>query len=229
MHADQNINLKALPEFAMLLYETTMLYPIDEEYLKVWAVRSVQCERVPYQFGKLRELPKQEEPKFVFAHFLIPHEPYIFDGNGNCVTEQHKLGKQIKSNYLEQVIYVNNELKRFVETVLSDTIRPAIIMLQADEGPVPQRFESKLRRGRWHQATRKELWQKAGILNAYYFPRGDYESLYDGISPVNSFRVVFNQYFGTDFELLPDEIYAHADDDHVYDFIRVTEPIREQR
>ena len=34
------------------------------------------------------------------------------------------------------------------------------------------------------------------ILNAYYFPGGRYEGLYEAISPVNSFRVVLNTFFG---------------------------------
>ena len=45
------------------------------------------------------------------------------------------------------------------------------------------------------------------ILNAYYLPDIDIGILYPHITPVNSFRVVFNQYFGTDFELLKDKNY----------------------
>jgi hypothetical protein len=44
-------------------------------------------------------------------------------------------------------------------------------------------------------------------LNAYYFPDQNYAALYPAISPVNSFRVIFNQYFGTDLELLEDRNY----------------------
>jgi hypothetical protein len=44
-------------------------------------------------------------------------------------------------------------------------------------------------------------------LNAYYFPDQDYRALYPSITPVNSFRVVFNQYFDADVELLEDKNY----------------------
>ena len=47
----------------------------------------------------------------------------------------------------------------------------------------------------------KDAW---GILNAYYLPGIGQGDLYPTISPVNSFRVVFNQYFGGKFPLLPD-------------------------
>jgi hypothetical protein len=45
------------------------------------------------------------------------------------------------------------------------------------------------------------------ILSAYYLPEGGDVKLYPAISPVNSFRVVLNYYFGTDLPLLPDETY----------------------
>jgi hypothetical protein len=44
------------------------------------------------------------------------------------------------------------------------------------------------------------------ILNAYYLPQGA-DQLYPSISPVNSFRLVFNSYFGTNFPLLEDVSY----------------------
>jgi hypothetical protein len=48
------------------------------------------------------------------------------------------------------------------------------------------------------------------ILNAYYLPREDARAmLYPRISPVNSFRVVLNAFFGKDLELLPDERRPH--------------------
>jgi hypothetical protein len=46
--------------------------------------------------------------------------------------------------------------------------------------------------------------ERLGILNVYYFPDQDYTALYPAISPVNTFRVVLNQYFGADYPLLPD-------------------------
>ena len=35
---------------------------------------------------------------------------------------------------------------------------------------------------------------KTGILNVYYFPDGAYHMLYDTITPVNSFRILFNKF-----------------------------------
>ena len=54
------------------------------------------------------------------------------------------------------------------------------------------------------------------ILNAYYLPpikntagKGN-QQLYSIITPVNTFRVIFNEYFGGRFERLPDISYYSA-------------------
>jgi hypothetical protein len=69
------------------------------------------------------------------------------------------------------------------------------------------------------------LWERYSILNAYYFPDGNYGALYNSITPVNSFRVVFNQYFGTDLELLEDKNY-YATWSRPYVFSDVTDQAR---
>jgi hypothetical protein len=49
--------------------------------------------------------------------------------------------------------------------------------------------------------------ERAAILNAYYLSGGDDSHLYPDITPVNTFRVVFNTAFGTDLSLLEDTTY----------------------
>jgi hypothetical protein len=71
--------------------------------------------------------------------------------------------------------------------------------------------------------TLKGYWKKIenSILDAYDFPNhaGD-PYLYDSITPVNSFRILFNLYFGTHFELLKDESFFSTWE-HPYQFIPV--------
>ena len=45
------------------------------------------------------------------------------------------------------------------------------------------------------------------IFNAYYFPNLDSEIIYGGITPVNSLRLVVNNYLNGDYELLEDKLY----------------------
>ena len=46
---------------------------------------------------------------------------------------------------------------------------------------------------------------RMSIFNAYYFPNDDF--LYDDITPVNSFRVLFDSHFQTNYGLLEDRVF----------------------
>jgi len=61
--------------------------------------------------------------------------------------------------------------------------------LQGDHGP-------------WLQTKEKRLW----VLNAYYLPGQD-DKLYPTITPVNTFRLLFNSYFGGKYDMLADISY----------------------
>ena len=75
-------------------------------------------------------------------------------------------------------------------------------------------------------ATSDELKQKMRILNAYYFPDGDPTKLYPSITPVNSFRTLFNMYFNAQYPLLPDKSYIFENmSGYVYDFSDVTDRV----
>jgi hypothetical protein len=62
------------------------------------------------------------------------------------------------------------------------------------------------------------------IMNAYRLPDGGDSLLYPSISPVNTFRMIFNYYLGADFDLLEDRNYVWTGGR--LEFIDVTEVIR---
>ena len=62
------------------------------------------------------------------------------------------------------------------------------------------------------------------ILNAYHLPGGGSGLLYDYITPVNTFRVIFNLYFGTSYALMKDENW-YSTQDHPYNLTNVTEEV----
>ena len=45
------------------------------------------------------------------------------------------------------------------------------------------------------------------IFNAYFFPNEKYDLLYDDITPVNSFRIVFDSHFQTNYGILEDNVF----------------------
>ena len=58
------------------------------------------------------------------------------------------------------------------------------------------------------------------ILNAYYLPDQNPNLIYEHITPVNSFRLIFNTYFNESFDLLEDRSYYQYDGR--YNFTDVT-------
>ena len=223
-YADDNYNLPFSLGFSLTLYRITMLSPIDSAFniTGLGSKHRRQQERVLYKFSKLAEMPELEGPIFVFAHMLLPHSPFIFDSNDDFLPEEKSRKRSKAVNYIDQLIATNKKMKMFIDTLLAKSESPPIIVLQADEGPHPQRSWEDMRDFDWRQATDMELREKMGILNAYYLPDIDKKTLYSSITPVNSFRVIFNLYFDTHLELLPDKVYAFVDRNHIYDFFDVT-------
>jgi hypothetical protein len=226
-YADLNVNLHSLPEFSRILYTMTICHALGVKYIqRPLADASLeQWHRVHYQFEKLAEIPQIKEPTFVFAHFLVPHDPFVFDQDGRFLTREEAQKRSPTENYVNQVIFINRKLTELIDHLLADSERPPIILVQSDEGPPPLNYDLDRDGFNWTKATDAELREKLGILNAYYLPGVDQTVLYPSITPVNSFRLLFNLYFNTRLELLPDNSYVFPDETHVYQFVDVTDRI----
>jgi Sulfatase len=169
--------------------------------------RLVHRERVFYQLEKLKQLPRINGPTFAFTHFLIPHPPYVFEADGKSVSIFEERSRTEVVNYVNQLKYTNKVIMELVDILLnSSTVKP-IIIIQADEGPYPKNYNHK----NLLELSNEALKQKFGILNALYLPDMPKTALYADMSPVNTFRIVLDHYFGTDFRLLPDKEYTLND------------------
>jgi hypothetical protein len=121
--------------------------------------------------------------------------------------------KNYIAGYRRQIQYVNRLIFETVDAILSRSTTPPIIILQSDHGPGAYLH--------WGSLENTLPAERFGILNAYYFPDGNYAQLYPAISPVNSFRVLFNQFFEADYEMLPDRHY-YSSWSFPFDFVEVT-------
>lgn len=220
IYADTNFDYWLLPEFSHLVFKTSMLYPLYSNFPIIEAQYLTHCNRIQYQFEELAKIPNIEEPTFIFAHMFTTHEPYLFDSNCNCWVQ----GNISKPDYLDTIICSNSKVMALIEELLASSEVPPIIIIQADEGPFPggQAVWAETHHD-WEEASEEELQEKARILNAYYLPNIDETILYPSISPVNSFRLIFNLYFDTDLELLPDLTYAF--NGSCYNFMDVTSKV----
>jgi ribosomal protein L11 methylase PrmA len=183
-----------------------------------------QCKRVPFQFAKVKELVQRTEPTFVFAHILVPHFPFVFDETGRCMSQAESDKLSTRDKYVGQVKYANKEVMALVNALMDLKEKP-IIIVQSDEGPFPQKYGDEDAID-WTRATPAELQEKFRILNAMSLPGVDHAKLHDSVSPVNTFRIVFQEYFGAKLPRLSDRSFVFPDTDHLYDFFEVTETVK---
>lgn len=233
-YADINYNYFATKadRFSFSLLETTVMAPIADILSKGDTFnRNEQRYRTLFKFDKLEEIPKSEGPKFVFAHMLMPHPPYVLDKNCEPLTDSETKLMELEDEYIEQLKCTNKMIENLVEIILTESKNPPIILLQADEGPFLQKeyeggFGGDID---WKNLSKEALSVHMGILNAYYLPGSSKSILYNTITPVNSFRIIFNEYFGTNYELLNDKIYIFENSKHPYKFIDVTDKLKDEK
>ena len=155
-----------------------------------------QCQRVPWQIEQIKNAAVGPGPTFVFGHFLLPHDPFVFDDEGNvCRLTSSAIAGRAKVMWSRSA--TNKVIRDLVTTLQGRNGRRPIIIIQGDEGPFPETGIGLTRS--WREADNDELQIKMGIMNAYYFPDEDYAQLYQDITPVNSFRVILSKYFGLNF------------------------------
>lgn len=183
-------------------------------------------EKILNGFAMAERLADSTSPKFVFVHIIAPHPPFVFDQVGNpiqpdweyTIFDYNKATRGIFNyieGYREQLAYINQLTITTIDKILETSPSPPVIILQADHGP-----------GSLYGSTVETscLKERLSILNAYYLPSGNTGVLYPSITPVNTFRVIFNTYLGTQLELLADIIYFSPSADR-YGFINVTDQV----
>jgi len=212
-----------LNEFSSKLIQTTLLDFFIKNFTSIKTESGGGGSRiVRYQFDQLEKIPHMEGPKFVFSHILLTHPPYFFNKEGAILPRSTIKNMEEKNLYLESVQFANKKILHLVDTLISESERPPVIVLQADEGPytsIVKTYEE------WKKEDRR-LRFRTGILNSYYLPQKDQTILHKEISPVNTFRIIFNLYFNTSFKILEDLTFISISNDNLYEFNNITQTIR---
>ncbi len=184
---------------------------------------SLHRERILYTVEHLPDVAAMPSPKFVFAHIYFGHPPFVFGRQGEPVNRAWTYSwedapgvgeEEYIQGYRDQVHYLNGKMEAAITRILAESERPPIIILQGDHGPA------------LHMSTvlaDMDVRERYSIFNAYLLPDGGDENLYDSISPVNTFRVLFNHYFGTDYPLLEDKAF-YVPFLEIYNFTLVSRP-----
>ena len=195
------------PFEAMLIRSTALLIWSDSTYKALPAYTKTIFNVTKFSFEDhinrqlfiLDQLPRLTSipgPKFIFAHILIPHPPFVFTATGAIQTNPDFYsadgfrpidGEHEAVGYLNEIQFLNIRMSDILHTIITNSAVPPIIVLMSDHG---SSFVD-------HNLN----------LGAYYLPDNGKQALYPSITPVNSFRVIFDQYFGANYDLLPDISY----------------------
>jgi hypothetical protein len=174
--------------------------------------------RVLYTLKTLSDLGPSDKPRIIFAHIVSPHPPFLFGENGEPVNPRNLYSlddgltlvgsnsrEAYRTGYAGQVTFLSQKVQETIQGILKNSETPPIIVIQGDHGPASEYDNQNL------QNT--NVWERMSIFNAYYLPGKGNSALYNGITPVNTFRVIFNTYFDGGYAMLPDISYFSPDVD----------------
>ncbi|WP_435018995.1 sulfatase-like hydrolase/transferase [Tundrisphaera sp. TA3] len=194
-------------------------------------------ERILHLFDRLPAVADPDRPTFTFAHVLSPHPPFVFDADGGDTSGQereyslydgdgwiglegHGDSDDYARRYRAQITYITRRVEEVVDRILQTSKTPPIIIIQGDHGPASHFAMSSERP--------QDLRERMAILNAYYLPDGGIADLDPTITPVNSFRVVLDRYFGSHLGRLEDRNY-YSSYPAPYVFTDVTGQVEDSR
>ena len=215
----QNMLLGLTPAPAILA-----LTAIDDAY-------ALHRRRIEFTLDGLVSLARKPGPRFVFAHLLAPHPPFVFDRDG--APREHALPfkfadgsdfrrRQSRADYIRgyaaQVSYLSRRVEKTVRGILASSAAPPVIIVQGDHGPGSEFHQDRL--------DKTNLVERMSIFNAMHLPDPQASRLlYPEISPVNTFRLILGHYLGEPLPLLRDRSFFNAySDPHHY--IEVTSRLR---
>ncbi|UCE02230.1 MAG: sulfatase-like hydrolase/transferase [Candidatus Latescibacterota bacterium] len=215
----------ALTEFQSALLATTPIPLFVDEESNLYALHR---ERLDFIMEKLPRVEEGSRPRFVFAHLLAPHPPFVFDEEGRSVSPERPFGfydgsdfykhggsrEEYVRSYAAQARYVTRRLETMLTQLLESSRRPPVILLQSDHGPGAHLD--------WRSIPDSDLRERFGILFAVYLPGFETITLPHDMSPVNTFRLVFDLYFGSELGPLEHRSY-YTFQSRPYQYVDVTD------
>jgi hypothetical protein len=206
-----------LNKFETFLLTDTPLEPLTDAFQLGLSIPNYETHRLRAlnKFDTLKTIPDSiAGPKITYFHVLVPHPPFVFDEDGNAITPNRPYSimdasdypgtvEEYHTGYRKQVIFANKKVLDAVDTILAKSKTPPIIVMMGDHGPGSE--------FKWDLKDPGCLWERTHNLYAVLLPNHQKDgTAYPSMTPVNTFRVIFNTYFGAKLPLLDDRTYLAA-------------------
>ncbi len=205
-------NISTAFEFMLLdtTYGKLLFNLIGDERVPMQDFYDDHRARILFNFTNIPEFRDIEGNFILFAHIVTPHAPYVFGPNGEersnrdpfTLREETTNGEWAPEYYRDQLIYTNILILEMVDRILVNADDDPIIILQADHS------------SRAYPEDNLSIEDRMNVLysifNAYYLPHANGKELMrSNISPINTYRMIVNHYFGTELSLLKDNVYSY--------------------
>ena len=167
-------------------------------------------DRIEANVQELWRTPEQPGPKFVFAHLLLPHPPFVFGPAGEprqpdlpfrAADGDQFIGSESDyvEGYRQQVAFAHHVVEVFLDRLAAAGGDSSIVIIQGDHGPGLGLD--------WNDPQATDVRERLSILNAIRAPGVEPALWQATLTPVNTFRLLFDELFGADYPRLPDRSF----------------------
>ncbi|MCY4072734.1 MAG: hypothetical protein OXG60_15680 [Chloroflexi bacterium] len=201
--------------FVSLYLDTTLLRVLKSQVDKLF----LRDEFMPYSMkdgerfldtvANVAAIAFMPEATFTFAHLYKPHEPTVFNKQGDIIG---KVFQPSAEEWLDELEFINSAFLEMVDAIIENSDNPPVILIQADHGSL---F------GKSRTADRRHI--HFDVYAAAYLPEEYSLTPPRPFTLVNTFPLILNAIFDTDFELHPDRLFEVSSYNAAFDISDVTD------
>lgn len=142
---------------------------------------------------EVESIAQLPEATFTVIHLLKPHLPVVFDEQGRTLA---KNWEPSNNEVISQLKFVNSKFLQMIDTIIHESRNPPVIIFQADHGSTHVDGDKKFR----------DLAHFAPYA-AYFLPEVYTVRFPEPFTLINTFPLLLNEIFQTDFELNEDRLF----------------------
>lgn len=185
--------------FISLYIDTTLLRPFGSLLVRMLYDQSkpyglFAAERFLQTIEDVRSIVSMPEATFTLIHLLKPHGPTVFNEFGDMI--EH-IRKPTHQEYFAEFGFTNSKFLELIDLILDGSSNQPIIVFQGDHGSTYGKI-----------GTRDGKLTHFDTYAAYHLPDTFSIDLPEPYTLINTFPLILNEVFGTEYEMQEDHLFA---------------------
>ena len=184
--------------FLSLYHDTTLLRIVKSQLDKLFYTDEFMpyhvyaAERFLDTVADTESFASMPEATFAIVHLLKPYAPIVFTEHGDII---RAITIPSPEMHLGELKFVNSRFLQMIDTILENSQNQPVIIFQADHGST---------HGHHHLNDNRLV--DFDTYAAYYLPDGYSLDIPQPYTFINSFPLILNEVFATDYELQDDRL-----------------------